>query len=219
MTTATSTSRTCTPRSRSTAPTCRPSWSRTRPPTGCSRSASPTSATSSTSTAARCTSTAANLNALVGIARPGWFGGDVSHLNLHKTFCIPHGGGGPGSDRWPCASTWRRSCPTTRSIPRPGDLSRTDLGGALRVGVDPADLVGLHRAHGTGRPHPRHRAGHPQRQLRGGPLDAAYPVLYTGDHGRSPTSASSTCGPSPRPPASPSTTWPSAHRLRVPRPR
>jgi glycine dehydrogenase len=38
----------------------------------------------------------ANLNALVGIARPGWFGGDVSHLNLHKTFCIPHGGGGPG---------------------------------------------------------------------------------------------------------------------------
>ncbi|MFC7876842.1 aminomethyl-transferring glycine dehydrogenase [Isoptericola sp. NPDC057391] len=38
----------------------------------------------------------ANLNALVGLARPGEFGGDVSHLNLHKTFCIPHGGGGPG---------------------------------------------------------------------------------------------------------------------------
>ena len=38
----------------------------------------------------------ANLNALVGIARPGRFGSDVSHLNLHKTFCIPHGGGGPG---------------------------------------------------------------------------------------------------------------------------
>ncbi|WP_206511466.1 aminomethyl-transferring glycine dehydrogenase [Rhodococcus sp. BGS-1C] len=38
----------------------------------------------------------ANLNALVGLARPGRFGGDVSHLNLHKTFCIPHGGGGPG---------------------------------------------------------------------------------------------------------------------------
>ena len=48
----------------------------------------------------------ANLNALVGLARPGAFGGDVSHLNLHKTFCIPHGGGGPGvgpvvsSARW-----------------------------------------------------------------------------------------------------------------------
>ncbi len=38
----------------------------------------------------------ANLNALVGHARPGKFGADVSHLNLHKTFCIPHGGGGPG---------------------------------------------------------------------------------------------------------------------------
>ena len=38
----------------------------------------------------------ANLNALVGLAQPGAFGGDVSHLNLHKTFCIPHGGGGPG---------------------------------------------------------------------------------------------------------------------------
>ena len=38
----------------------------------------------------------ANMNALVGVAAPGSFGGDVSHLNLHKTFCIPHGGGGPG---------------------------------------------------------------------------------------------------------------------------
>ncbi len=43
----------------------------------------------------------ANMNALVGIARPGKFGSDVSHLNLHKTFCIPHGGGGPGVG--PCA--------------------------------------------------------------------------------------------------------------------
>jgi glycine cleavage system P protein (glycine dehydrogenase) len=39
----------------------------------------------------------ANLNALLGLAKPGEFGGDVSHLNLHKTFCIPHGGGGPGA--------------------------------------------------------------------------------------------------------------------------
>jgi glycine dehydrogenase len=38
----------------------------------------------------------ANFNALLGLAKPGEFGGDVSHLNLHKTFCIPHGGGGPG---------------------------------------------------------------------------------------------------------------------------
>ena len=38
----------------------------------------------------------ANFNAMVGMCYPGEFGGDVSHLNLHKTFCIPHGGGGPG---------------------------------------------------------------------------------------------------------------------------
>jgi glycine dehydrogenase len=43
----------------------------------------------------------ANLNALVGLAKPGKWGSDVSHLNLHKTFCIPHGGGGPGVG--PCA--------------------------------------------------------------------------------------------------------------------
>jgi glycine dehydrogenase len=44
----------------------------------------------------------ANLNALVGLAKPGTWGSDVSHLNLHKTFCIPHGGGGPGVG--PCAA-------------------------------------------------------------------------------------------------------------------
>src|SRR5690554_8053622 len=43
----------------------------------------------------------ANMNAQVGLSRPGDFGSDVSHLNLHKTFCIPHGGGGPGVG--PCA--------------------------------------------------------------------------------------------------------------------
>ncbi|MGL4743543.1 MAG: aminomethyl-transferring glycine dehydrogenase [Dermatophilaceae bacterium] len=46
----------------------------------------------------------ANLNALVGVARPGHFGADVSHLNLHKTFCIPHGGGGPGVGPVACRS-------------------------------------------------------------------------------------------------------------------
>ncbi|KAG1265442.1 hypothetical protein G6F65_014189 [Rhizopus arrhizus] len=45
----------------------------------------------------------ANMNALVGVAKPGKWGSDVSHLNLHKTFCIPHGGGGPGVG--PCAVT------------------------------------------------------------------------------------------------------------------
>ena len=63
----------------------------------------------------------ANLNALVGLAKPGRFGADVSHLNLHKTFCIPHGGGGPGrgADRRARAPR-ARTCPATRCAPRPG---------------------------------------------------------------------------------------------------
>ena len=47
-------------------------------------------------TAARSIIDGANMNAQVGLARPGDYGADVCHLNLHKTFCIPHGGGGPG---------------------------------------------------------------------------------------------------------------------------
>ncbi|MEZ5168514.1 MAG: hypothetical protein R2695_19305 [Acidimicrobiales bacterium] len=62
----------------------------------------------------------ANLNAMVGLAKPGEFGADVSHLNLHKTFCIPHGGGGPGWARSGWAPIWCRSCPTTRSTRWPG---------------------------------------------------------------------------------------------------
>ena len=54
------------------------------------------------------------MNALTGYARPGDFGGDVSHLNLHKTFTIPHGGGGPGVGPIGVASTLCRFCPLTR---------------------------------------------------------------------------------------------------------
>jgi glycine dehydrogenase len=53
----------------------------------------------------------ANLNALVGLAQPGEFGADVSHLNLHKTFCIPHGGGGPGVGPVAVRSHLRRFLP------------------------------------------------------------------------------------------------------------
>ena len=55
----------------------------------------------------------ANLNALVGLAQPGEFGGDVSHLNLHKTFCIPHGGGGPGVGPVAVAEHLKPFLPTT----------------------------------------------------------------------------------------------------------
>ena len=53
----------------------------------------------------------ANMNALVGIARPGDFGVDVMHLNLHKTFSTPHGGGGPGAGPVAVKKISSRSCP------------------------------------------------------------------------------------------------------------
>ena len=80
-------------RTRATSPR---SWSRIRRRTACSRRASRASARSCTRTAARCTSTARTSTRWSASPRPGHFGADVSHLNLHKTFCIPHGGGGPG---------------------------------------------------------------------------------------------------------------------------
>ena len=72
------------------------SWSPTRRHTAFSRSGSARSATLVHDAGGQVYVDGANLNALVGLARPGTFGADVSHLNLHKTFCIPHGGGGPG---------------------------------------------------------------------------------------------------------------------------
>ena len=66
----------------------------------------------------------ANLNALVGLAKPGKFGGDVCHLNLHKTFCIPHGGGGPGVGPVAVARTWRRTCPNHPLTDGPGTGDR-----------------------------------------------------------------------------------------------
>jgi glycine dehydrogenase len=59
----------------------------------------------------------ANLNALVGVARPGRFGADVSHLNLHKTFCIPHGGGGPGVGPVACRSHLAPYLPSHPLVP------------------------------------------------------------------------------------------------------
>jgi glycine dehydrogenase len=61
----------------------------------------------------------ANLNALVGLAAPGRFGADVSHLNLHKTFCIPHGGGGPGVGPVACRQHLAPFLPGHRYLPPP----------------------------------------------------------------------------------------------------
>ena len=140
----------------------------------------------------------ANLNALVGLAKPGTFGADVSHLNLHKTFCIPHGGGGPGVG--------------------PGGGARAPdavplvahRGGAARIGGHPAHLVRVRPPHGRRRPAACHRDRHPQRQLRGHPPAARTTRCSTaGPAAWSRTSASSTCARSRRPPGSPPTTSPS----------
>src|SRR4029078_98027 len=61
----------------------------------------------------------ANLNALVGLAAPGEFGADVSHLNLHKTVCIPHGGGGPGVGPIGVGAHLVRFLPGHRYLPPP----------------------------------------------------------------------------------------------------
>ena len=79
----------------------------------------------------------ANLNALVGLAQPGKFGADVSHLNLHKTFCIPHGGGGPGVG--PVIARQHLAPylpnhpldPTAGPITGPGPISGAPFGSAL----------------------------------------------------------------------------------------
>jgi glycine dehydrogenase len=70
----------------------------------------------------------ANLNALVGLAAPGEFGADVSHLNLHKTFCIPHGGGGPGVGPIAVAAHLARFLPGHRTLQGSVDA------GAERIG-------------------------------------------------------------------------------------
>jgi glycine dehydrogenase len=71
----------------------------------------------------------ANLNALVGLARPGAFGADVSHLNLHKTFCIPHGGGGPGVGPVAVRSHLAQFLPAHPALRHPvlGGVSAADL--------------------------------------------------------------------------------------------
>ncbi|HEY0187841.1 MAG TPA: aminomethyl-transferring glycine dehydrogenase [Cellulomonas sp.] len=82
----------------------------------------------------------ANLNALVGLARPGEFGGDVSHLNLHKTFCIPHGGGGPGVGPIGVAAHLVPYLPAT-DVVRPGALGAR--GGAAAVSAAPFGSAGV----------------------------------------------------------------------------
>ena len=162
----------------------RRSWSRTRRRTACSRTASGASAKSCTRTAGRSTSTARTSMRWSALRRPGEFGADVSHLNLHKTFCIPHGGGGPGVGPIGVGAHLARFLPGHRYLPRRARRDRRRLGRALRLRVDPADLVDVHRDDGRrGARRPRRRArSSPRTTSRGGSL-AHYPVLYSGPGG------------------------------------
>ncbi len=76
----------------------------------------------------------ANLNALVGVASPGKFGADVSHLNLHKTFCIPHGGGGPGMGPIGVGAHLQPFLPSNPVIPVPGVAAGNDVVSAAPYG-------------------------------------------------------------------------------------
>ncbi|MDE2090542.1 MAG: aminomethyl-transferring glycine dehydrogenase [Gammaproteobacteria bacterium] len=81
----------------------------------------------------------ANLNAMVGLAAPGQFGGDVSHLNLHKTFCIPHGGGGPGVGPVAVAPHLAKFLPNLRAVGY--ERSRDGIGGITGAPYGSASIL------------------------------------------------------------------------------
>ena len=124
----------------------------------------------------------ANLNALVGVARPGKFGGDVSHLNLHKTFCIPHGGGGPGVG--PVAvrahlAPYLPGHPMAPELPKGRPVSSAPYGSASILPITWAYIrmmgaAGLRAATLTAIASANYIARR---------LDEYYPVLYTGENG------------------------------------
>ncbi|BBX02363.1 glycine dehydrogenase (aminomethyl-transferring) [Mycolicibacterium moriokaense] len=124
----------------------------------------------------------ANLNALVGLARPGRFGGDVSHLNLHKTFCIPHGGGGPGVG--PVAVR-------SHLVPYlPGHPLADELGDDLTVSAAPygsASILPITWAYirmmGAGGLRAATLTAIASANYIARRLDEYYPVLYTGENG------------------------------------
>ncbi|GAB2728893.1 aminomethyl-transferring glycine dehydrogenase [Nocardia thraciensis] len=121
----------------------------------------------------------ANLNALVGLARPGRFGGDVSHLNLHKTFCIPHGGGGPGVGPVAVREHLAKYLPGDPLEAGSHAVSAAKYGSASILPITWAYIRmmgadGLRRATLTAIASANYIARR---------LDSHYPVLYTGENG------------------------------------
>jgi len=122
----------------------------------------------------------ANLNALVGLAAPGRFGGDVSHLNLHKTFCIPHGGGGPGVGPVAVKAHLAPFLPGRPGVPSPvGPVSAAPYGSA---GILPIVWMYVTMMGGRGLQRATEvallSANYVARRL-----EPHYPILYAGRNG------------------------------------
>ena len=127
----------------------------------------------------------ANLNALVGLAQPGKFGADVSHLNLHKTFCIPHGGGGPGVGPVIARAHLAPFLPnhpldvTAGPATGPGPISAAPFGSAS---ILPISWAYIRLMGGSGLTHATEvailSANYMAHRLKN-----AYPILYTGNKG------------------------------------
>ncbi|WP_436796065.1 aminomethyl-transferring glycine dehydrogenase [Actinospongicola halichondriae] len=128
----------------------------------------------------------ANLNALVGVAKPGAFGADVSHLNLHKTFCIPHGGGGPGVGPVAVRAHLAAYLPShplddeCGPATGPGPISAAPYGSA---GILPISWAYVRMMGGDGLTEAT-RVAILNANYIAVRLAARYPVLYTGAHGR-----------------------------------
>ena len=123
----------------------------------------------------------ANLNALVGLAQPGKFGADVSHLNLHKTFCIPHGGGGPGVGPVAVRAHLADFLPgdPVNPVSAVGPVSGANFGSASILGIPWVYITmmgpdGLRRATVDAILSANYVAAR---------LSDAFPVLYAGGHG------------------------------------
>ena len=124
----------------------------------------------------------ANLNALVGLARPGRFGGDVSHLNLHKTFCIPHGGGGPGVGPVAVRSHLAKYLPghpLANELPDKYAVSAAPYGSASILPISWAYI----RMMGAGGLRAASLTAIASANYIARRLDEYYPVLYTGENG------------------------------------
>ena len=123
----------------------------------------------------------ANLNAMVGTAQPGKFGGDVSHLNLHKTFCIPHGGGGPGVGPIGVGEHLKPFLPGHRELGNAkGAVSAAPWGSAMILPITwmyirMMGAEGLRRATEVAVLSANYMAER---------LSSAYPILYRGEKGR-----------------------------------